>query len=247
MSAEFRAPLLEAREIVSGYGGLPVLHGVSITIAEREIVALIGHNGSGKSTLLKSLFGIVPLMSGEVRLRDKRIDPPRPKRILQEGVAYIPQGQGVFDDLDVAENLEVAASILAKPGRAAAIEKSLTLFSELRPLWRRKCRSLSGGERQMVALAAALVVSPELLLLDEPTLGLAPQLAAQLLHHLSGLNAASGTAMMIVEQRIKAVLAVSHRALVMRSGEIAHSGTPNSVTEELLRQLAFAAPTGSVR
>jgi len=243
MSAEHKPPFLEAREIVSGYGDRPVLRGPSIAIGAGEIVALVGHNGSGKSTLLKSLFGIVPLMSGEIALRGQRIVSPRPRRMLREGVAYMPQGQRVFDDLSVAENLEVAASILAGPERTAAIEETLAVFGELKWLWRRRCRSLSGGERQTVALAAVLAVSPKLLLLDEPTLGLAPQPASHLLNHLASLNAASGMAMLIVEQQIKAALAVSHRAYVMRDGEIAHSGTPSSVTEELLRQLAFAGAT----
>lgn len=239
MLADESPSLLEAEGIVSGYRGRPVLRGVSITIREGEMVALVGHNGSGKSTLLKSLFGLVPIMGGEVRLKGERIVAPSPRSLLRAGIAYMPQGQRAFDNLTVAENLEIAASLLPRPLRAAAVEGSCALFSDLEHVWRRKCRRLSGGERQMVALAAALITSPRLLLLDEPTLGLAPQPASQLLLHLCELNTTRGVAMLIVEQRIRAVLAMSQKAYVMKNGQVAHAGAAGSLAEKMVKQIAF--------
>lgn len=229
MSVEARPPLLEISEIVAGYGGRDVLHGVSIEVGGGEVVALVGHNGSGKSTLLKSIFGIVPLTAGEIRLEGEQIRSPNPKQMLRVGVAYMPQGQRVFDDLTVLGNLEVAAAILPeRRRRALAIEEAFALFEALQGLRQRSCRSLSGGERQMVALATVLLTSPRLLLLDEPSLGLAPQLFSQLLGHLADINAKRGVAMLIVEQRIRAVVEIAHRTYIMKNGKIAQSGASPS-------------------
>ena len=170
--------LLDVREVVAGYGKKTVLHGISLEVGEEEIVAMIGHNGAGKTTLLRTIFGVLHPREGEIRYRGARIDGRRSALNVREGIAFVPQGHGVFPDLSVLENLELGAHTVQKAEVADRLEAVFDLFPILRERHRQGAGTLSGGQQQMLALGMALVLRPQLLLLDEPSLGLAPFLVS---------------------------------------------------------------------
>ncbi len=217
--------LLSVRDLVTGYGKKPVVNGVNLSVATREIVALIGHNGAGKSTLLKAIFGILPVWSGEVRFDGRVLDGAKPRGLLRAGIAYIPQGNRVFIDLSVRENLEMGGVTLSVgPEAKEGIKRALALFPTLTSLLRRRAGTLSGGEKQMLALAMGLITAPRLLLLDEPSLGLAPGRVSQALAHIRDLNESGGVSILIVEQKVREVLKIAHRVVVLRNGEVSFTG-----------------------
>lgn len=218
-------PLLAALELVTGYGKKQVVSSVSLAVVKGEIIALIGHNGAGKSTLLKAIFGILPVWSGEVRLDGRTLDGAKPRELLGMGVAYVPQGNRVFTDMSVRENLEMGGVTLQRKQQVKdGIERALTLFPALMPLLKRRAGSLSGGEKQMLALSMGLMTSPRLLLLDEPSLGLAPGLVTSALGHIKGLNERAGVSVLIVEQKVREVLKIAHRVVVLRNGRVSFTG-----------------------
>lgn len=182
-------PLLKADGIVTGYGTKQVVNGVSIEIFPTEIVAMIGHNGAGKSTLLKAMFGLLPLRHGHVIVDDMKLSSPKPRELIGMGLAYVPQGNRVFTELTVRENLEMGGFTLSESGRVKqGIDHVLALFPILKQRLHQRAGTLSGGEKQMLALANALILSPRLLLLDEPSLGLAPQPVTQAFRHIRGIS-----------------------------------------------------------
>src|SRR6266446_1137168 len=217
--------LLNVIGLVTGYGKKQVVNGASFNVAPSEVVALIGHNGAGKSTLLKAIFGLLPTWLGEIHLDGELIQSPNPQKLLRSGVAYVPQGNRVFTDLTVRENLEMGGVTLSnKALLSEGIERALTLFPALKPRLRQRASTLSGGEKQMLALSNALVLLPRLLLLDEPSLGLAPQLVSLALKRIHDLSANSNTAVLIVEQKIREVLKIANRVYVLRNGQVSFSG-----------------------
>ena len=180
--AEDTDGLLRVDTLVAGYGKKRVLNGVSLEVTPGEIVALIGHNGAGKSTLLKTLFGMLPVWAGSIELDGKRLGVFSPRELLRAGVAYVPQGNRVFSDLTVGENLEMGGVTLSdRAGLREGMDRVFGLFPALKPHLRQPARTLSGGEKQMLALANVLILSPRLLFLDEPSLGLAPRLVNEAL------------------------------------------------------------------
>ncbi|MGH8524184.1 MAG: ABC transporter ATP-binding protein [Gammaproteobacteria bacterium] len=226
--------LLEVQSLVGGYGKKQVLNGVTIEVMAGEIVALIGHNGAGKSTLLKTVFGLLPAWTGHMTLDGRRLNSPVPRELLGLGVCYVPQGNRVFTDLTVRENLELGG--LALPGNARlndGIEHVLSLFPVLKPRLRQRAGSLSGGEKQMLALANALILSPRLLLLDEPSLGLAPPLVTAALEHIQETNRGSGVTVLIVEQKVREVLKIAQRVYVLRNGEVSFSGSTDELSDDV--------------
>jgi ABC-type branched-subunit amino acid transport system ATPase component len=232
------ACLLEVETLVTGYGNKQVLNGVSLDVAAGEIVALIGHNGAGKSTLLKAVFGLLPIWQGKVSLDGKALNSLRPRELLRGGISYVPQGNRVFSDLTVRENLEVAGVTLPNKVRLKeGIERVLPLFPALIPRLRQRAGTLSGGEKQMLALANALVMSPRLLLADEPSLGLAPQLVSVALRHIQELNRDLKVTILIVEQKVREVLKIAHRVYVLRDGEVSFSGVAATVDDAKLREV----------
>jgi branched-chain amino acid transport system ATP-binding protein len=229
--------ILRATDVTTGYGKKQVLFGVNIEIASGEIVAIIGHNGAGKSTLLKALFGLVPFWSGQVYLDGKSLR-PRPDNLLRSGVAYVPQGNLVFTDLSVRENLEMGCLTLPQgASRDAEMERVLTLFPRLKSRLDQKARNLSGGEKQMLALSIAMVISPRLLLLDEPSLGLAPSLVTEAFDYIIQINQKSKTTFLIVEQKVLEILRVAHRAYVLRNGRVSFSGNTEELSEQRMREV----------
>jgi len=211
--------ILEASDLVAGYGKKQVLHGVSLRVDAGEIVALIGHNGAGKTTLLKTLFGLLPAHRGEVRYAGRPITGRRAALNVRDGLSFVPQGHGIFTDLTVRENLELGGYSLgaADPGRLAAVND---LFPILKEREGQRAGTLSGGQQQMLALGLALVLRPRLLLLDEPSLGLAPVLVQRVLASVQEINRRFGTAVLLVEQTVKQALRIAGRVYVMKIGQI---------------------------
>ena len=211
--------VLEASDLVAGYGRKQVLHGVSLRVEAAEIVALIGHNGAGKTTLLKTLFGLLPALGGEVRYGGRSITGRRAALNVRDGLSFVPQGHGIFTDLTVRENLELGGYSVgaADPDRLAAI---YDLFPILKERQDQRAGTLSGGQQQMLALGLALVLRPKLLLLDEPSLGLAPVLVQRVLESVQEINRRFGTAVLLVEQNVKQALRIAGRVYVMKVGQI---------------------------
>ncbi|MBA2450275.1 MAG: ATP-binding cassette domain-containing protein [Chloroflexi bacterium] len=224
-SGNGRAPALELLDVEASYGGIRALKGVSLTVDEGEIVTLIGSNGAGKTTTLKVVAGLVRARAGEVRLHGERVDGLAPHKIVGRGVSVAPEGRGIFQRMTVLENLLMGAFDRRDRGE---IEADLTRVFELFPRLRERPRqlggTLSGGEQQMLAIGRALMARPELLLLDEPSLGLAPLLVETIFDIIQTINA-QGTTILLVEQNARRALEVADRGYVLRSGEIVLADT----------------------
>jgi len=211
------APLLRAVDVVAGYvRGLPVVHGVSLEVAPREIVTLIGPNGAGKSTVLKAIGGLVAIESGRIILRGRDLGSLATHQIVRAGVGYVPQTGNVFTTLSIHENLKVGGHLLGGE-MAARLERAYALFPVLAQKRRERVRTLSGGQRQMLAIARALMTDPALLMLDEPTAGLAPKVVGEVFAQLRRL-AESGVAVLMVEQNAREALRASDRGYVLAEG-----------------------------
>jgi ABC-type branched-subunit amino acid transport system ATPase component len=222
--------LLEVRDLVAGYGDHEILRGLSIRVEPGEIVAIIGPNGAGKSTLLKAVAGLLPARRGRVRFRDHDLSGVGPAEIIARGLCYVPQEANVFPSLSVWENLTVGA--YTAPGtlarRAGAV---FDLFPVLRERRRSRAGGLSGGERQMLALAMALMTEPTLLLLDEPSAGLAPALQRLTFERVREING-HGVSVVLVEQNARSALALCHRAYVLTMGQTRAEGTGRALLED---------------
>lgn len=225
-------PLLQVDSLVSGYGKKKVLTGVSVSLSEGEIVAVIGHNGAGKSTLLKAIFGMIPLWAGRILHRGEEMERPEPRRWLHRGLAYVPQGNRVFGDLSIRENLELTAStIQGKADRKAGVDRTLAHYPPLKERFRQRAGTLSGGEKQMLALASAFVLSPHVLLLDEPSLGLAPPLVTEALGRIHTIAHDNGVSVLIVEQKVREVLKIANRVCVLRNGGVSYWGASEGLLD----------------
>ena len=225
------APLLRATDIVAGYaGGLPVVHGISVDVAPREIVTLIGPNGAGKSTFLKAIAGLLAPESGRVALGDRDITALPAHRVVAAGIGYVPQTGNVFTTLTVHENLRVGAHAI-RGAIAGRLDRAYASFPPLAARRGVRARALSGGERQMLAIARALMTDPGLLMLDEPTAGLAPRVVEEVFGRLREL-AAAGIAVLMVEQNARAALRVSDRGYVMAEGRTRFTGPAGALLDE---------------
>jgi branched-chain amino acid transport system ATP-binding protein len=210
---------LSARDLVAGYEpGLPIVKGASLSVAAREIVTLLGPNGAGKSTLAKAIAGLVPVFSGSATLGDADITGVPAHLLLKRGLGFVPQTENIFANLTVRENLELAAS-LAGLNRRAARDEMFGFFPDLARLARLDAGRLSGGQRQMLAVARALLVKPAVLMLDEPSAGLSPKYVADVFAMLARVRD-SGVSILLVEQNVKAALGLADRAVVLVDGEV---------------------------
>ena len=218
--------VLEVDQLIAGYGGRPVLTSVSIHVLAGEVVVLIGHNGAGKTTLLRSVFGLTHINGGSITFDGRPIANRAISDNVADGVAFIPQGRGVFADLSVAENLQIGGLGMEARLRTERSAEMMALFPSLARLQRRLTGTLSGGEQQMVALARALMRGPRLLLVDEPSVGLAPGLAASVMTSLQSAARDSGAAVLLAEQNVREALRVSDRAYVLRLGTV-HAEAPS--------------------
>jgi neutral amino acid transport system ATP-binding protein len=209
--------LLQVDDVVAGYGETEILHGVSIAVENGEIVTIIGPNGSGKSTLLKTVLGLVCARTGRVSFRGEDITSAAPESIVRKGISYVPQSNNVFPSLTIHENLEMGAFVRTD-GLAQRLAEAYELFPDLAGRRKERAGRLSGGQRQMLALARALMLDPVLLLLDEPSAGLAPNMVTLVLEKILGINR-TGVAILLVEQNAREALKLSSRGYVLASGQ----------------------------
>jgi branched-chain amino acid transport system ATP-binding protein len=213
--------LLEVEGLEAGYGKKTVLQGVSLRVEEGEVVALLGHNGAGKSTTLRTILGLLQARAGQVRFCGRPWSNADPARNVRNGIALVPQGRGCFPDLTVHENLALGAYTQRdRAGVVRRMEEILELFPALAERRSQRVGTLSGGQQQMVAVGTALMQQPRLLMMDEPSIGLAPVLVQRVLASAAQINQRFGTAILLVEQNIKTALAMARRAYVMKSGRI---------------------------
>jgi ABC-type branched-subunit amino acid transport system ATPase component len=209
--------LLEVKNVVSGYGGMEILHGVSIHVEEGEVVSIIGPNGAGKSTLMKTVFGLLKTWDGHVRFADEEITSVVPEQIVRKGMCYVPQVDNVFPSLTVQENLEMGGFI-RDDDLTPRINEIFELFPILKERRRAHVKTLSGGMRQMVALGRALMLDPRMLLLDEPSAGLAPIVVEMIFERIRAINE-QGVTFLIVEQNALKALENSSRGYVLVDGQ----------------------------
>jgi len=225
-------PVLEARDIVGGYRDSVVIHGVTITLDDGEIVALVGPNGSGKSTLIKTIYGVARLFSGKVIFRGQDVTQLPPEQKTRAGMSFVPQTDNIFPELTVLENLEMGAYLIHdKDFIRERMELVFNIFPDLEKFKHRLAGSLSGGQRQMLAMARALMTNPKLMFLDEPTAGLAPKIAMLLLNVLLKIREETGIPMLLVEQHAKRALELSNRAYVLASGRVVAEGKGKDILE----------------
>ena len=209
--------LLEVSDVVAGYGETDILHGVSIAVTEGEIVTIIGPNGCGKSTLMKAIVGLVRPKAGTVIFRGQDIASQPPEQTVRTGLCYVPQSANVFPSLSIRENLEMGGFVRSDDYRAR-IEELFELFPDLAKRPTQQAGSLSGGQRQMLAIARALMLDPTLLLLDEPSAGLSPAIMALVFERIQGINR-SGVSLLLVEQNAREALRMSDRGYVLAAGQ----------------------------
>jgi len=236
--------LLELDRVTSGYGGSPVLHEVSLTVGAGEIVALIGANGAGKSTLLNTVMGLVPLSGGDIRFDGASIAPLATPAIVRAGLAQVPERRQLFGAMTTEENLRLGAYVRSdRAGVAASLDEQFRQFPILSERRRQPAQTLSGGEQQMLAIARALMSSPRLLLLDEPSLGLAPLMVARIMSQIVALRAAGGT-VLVVEQNARAALDVADRGYVLENGRITVAGKAAELLHNSAVQDAYLGGQG---
>ena len=226
---------LKAEDITVGYTEIDILHNVTVTVRSGEIVSVIGPNGAGKSTLLKTVFGILKPRNGNVTLKEEDITGLRPDRIVRKGISYVPQVENVFPSMTIQENMEMGAFI-RNDDYSQRLEEVFDLFPVLRERKKQKVGQLSGGQRQMVAMGRALMLDPQVLLLDEPSAGLAPVLVSGIFEKIKEINA-TGVAMIIVEQNAKEALKMADHGYVLAMGKnvLDDTGEALLVNEEVGR------------
>jgi branched-chain amino acid transport system ATP-binding protein len=218
-------PLLTVSDLNVYYGAIHALRGVSVSVSPGEVVTLIGANGAGKSTLLRSISGLVRSRDGSVHYLGEDVTREAPARIVSKGLVHCPEGRRIFANMTVRENLEMGA-YLRKDKAAVAhdFEHALALFPRLRERIGQNAGTLSGGEQQMLAIGRALLTKPKLLMLDEPSLGLAPNLVKEIFRIIGEINRTSGVAVLLVEQNANLALGIAHRGYVLETGKVVLSG-----------------------
>jgi neutral amino acid transport system ATP-binding protein len=225
-------PVLAVEDLVAGYATeVDILKSVSIRVEAHEIVSVVGPNGAGKSTLMRAIFGLMQPKSGRVMISGKSISGLRPSDVARLGIGYVPQRANVFPSLTVAENLEIGLSASPHKSLPRRLDAMYGLFPRLAERRRQTVGAMSGGERQMVAIARALIPEPSALLLDEPSAGLAPMLVEGMFAQVSAINR-EGIAILMVEQNARAALALSHRGYVLDLGQNHHEGRGRDLLDD---------------
>ncbi|MEK7590001.1 MAG: ABC transporter ATP-binding protein [Patescibacteria group bacterium] len=231
--------LLQLKNVHVHYGGVKALDGVDVAIDEGEIVALMGPNGAGKSTILKSIFGLAPIYSGNVLWHEKAIM-PLSYEMARMGIVFVPQGRRVFANLTVMENLEMGAFLLKnKEELKIRLEETLNIFPVLKEKIKVKAGTLSGGQQQMLALARGLMTEPKVLLLDEPSLGLAPKIVKEVFAKIKEINERHQTAIMVVEHNIKSLLDIASRGYVLDKGKVVAKDSSQKLLESGILERMF--------
>ncbi|MFE0758413.1 ABC transporter ATP-binding protein [Inquilinus sp. NPDC058860] len=223
---------LSTRNLVAGYEpDLPIVRGVDLAVARGELVVLLGPNGAGKSTLVKAIAGLVPVHSGTASLGGADITAVPAHEKIRHGLAFVPQTENIFATLSIHDNLRAAADILPKVRRAGCIAALYAMFPDLAARPSLRAGQLSGGQRQMLAVARALVVEPSVLILDEPSAGLSPKIVAEVFARLQAINRA-GVTIVLVEQNVKAALAIADRAVILVEGRVRHEGPAAGLADD---------------
>jgi urea transport system ATP-binding protein len=225
--------MLSIDNVEVGYGRSLVLHGVCLSVPQDGVAAVMGHNGAGKSTLLRAVIGLLKPRSGGVHFQGEDITRLAPHQRVARGMAYVPQGQQCFPHLTTAENLQLIAD--SRPGGRAAMDSAVDLFPALRALMGRRAGLLSGGQRQQLAIARALITSPRLLLLDEPTEGIQPSVVAEIERTILALTERGGLSVLLVEQHVGFALRAAERYYVLESGRVTSSGAGGASAEQSVR------------
>ena len=217
--------LLETRALHAGYGETRVLHGIEFSVEQGGVTALLGANGAGKTTTLRAICGMIRITGGEILLANERIDGKATEDIVQRGVAHVPDGRGTFVELTVEENLRLGAFVRKnRAGVAEDFERMFGYFPRLRERFRQQAGTLSGGEQQMLAIARALLLRPKLLLLDEPSFGLAPLIVQEIFSIMHRIRADEGVSILLVEQNASLALDIAEQAYLLETGRIVISG-----------------------
>lgn len=231
--------LLQLQNVSVHYGGVKALDGVDVLLDEGEIVALMGPNGAGKSTILKTIFGLAPTHAGKVLWHEKEIK-PIPYEVVQRGIAFVPQGRRVFSHLTVEENLEIGGFIVSdKKELGRRIAEVMETFPILKQKRKTKAGMLSGGQQQMLALARGLMIEPKVLLLDEPSLGLAPKIVKEVFAKIKEINEKHKTAIMVVEHNVKSLLNIASRGYVLDKGKVVAKDTSQKLLESGVLEKVF--------
>jgi branched-chain amino acid transport system ATP-binding protein len=234
--------VLEIRGLEAAYGDVPALSGVTLRVGAGEIVALLGPNGAGKSTLLGCVAGLVRPRAGAISWGGENLLTVSPHLIVERGLAAVPEGRRLFGSMTVEDNLDLGAfSPRARAARRESLERVFALFPDLRARRRQIVRALSGGQQQMVAVGRALMASPRLLMLDEPSLGIAPLLVRRILDALVEINRA-GVAVFLVEQNVRAALTLAHRAYILEGGRVVGEGEGPALLRDAHVRRAYLGP-----
>jgi branched-chain amino acid transport system ATP-binding protein len=224
--------ILSTQALVAGYEpDLPIVRGVDFSVREGELVVLLGPNGAGKSTLMKAIAGLVPIHSGAVFLDGADVTSSPPHEKVRHGLAFVPQTENIFATLTIHENLLVAANILPRGARSERIADVYGMFPDLAARPSLRAGQLSGGQRQMLAVARALIVKPSTLILDEPSAGLSPRIVSEVFARLEAINEA-GVTIVLVEQNVKAALAIADRAVILVEGLVRHEGPAAKLADD---------------
>lgn len=221
--------ILRVEDTTVGYSEIDILHGVSITLKAGEIVSVIGPNGAGKSTLLKTIFGCLKPKKGKVFLKDEDITGLKPEKIVKKGISYVPQVENIFPSMTIQENLEMGAFIRTDD-YSSRLNEMFELFPDLKKRRNQRAGQLSGGQRQMVAMGRALMLDPLVLLLDEPSAGLAPNLVSMIFEKIKDINS-TGVAMILVEQNAREALSMAQRGYVLATGRNVLDGEAKALLE----------------
>lgn len=226
--------MLEAAGIAAGYGRKRIVHGVDLQVAKGEVLLVLGHNGAGKTTLMRALFGLLPPDEGAVRYEGRDITGRGPSGNVADGIAFIPQGHGIFRTLTVRDNLDLGAfTVRDKAVLPARLDAIYTMFPILKQRAAQIGGTLSGGQQQMLAIGMALMHAPRLIILDEPSIGLAPNLVDKVMEAIAHVNRSMGTTILMVEQNVKYSLPIASRVAVLKTGRKIYDGPPDPLHDRV--------------
>ena len=224
-------PVLKAQGLHVGYGGKPVLMDVSIELKPGEVLCLIGHNGAGKSTLMRTLFGLIKPSSGQIQVDGQVLAAHLPSQLADLGIALMPEGRGIFPSLTVDEIWRLGLARIANADRADRIDWVLSVLPPIKAFYRKRAGLLSGGQQQMVSIGRALLAQPRCLIMDEPSIGLAPKLFQDLMEPIRALQQARSMSILLVEQNVREALKVSDRVVVMKAGRMVREALPAELAD----------------
>jgi branched-chain amino acid transport system ATP-binding protein len=230
--------MLEVRDLRAGYGGVPILHGLTLNVSAGEIVAVLGANGVGKSTLNRALSGLIPVTAGTITFEGESLAGRKPSEIVARGLIHVPEGRKIFPNMSVRDNLVLGSYRRAKANRLQNLERIFVLFPRLKERIGQMAGTLSGGEQQMLAIGRGLMAEPRLIILDEPSLGLSPLLVEELFALIARI-AAEGLAVMLVEQNVVQSLELASRGYVLENGSVVLSGPAAELAGDAELQRAY--------